>query len=163
MGDNTNLDVPSMGKAKFMSRVSVDENGCWLWTGWVQRNGYGCFKLGGRTGEFVRAHRLSWMVWRGPIPDGLLVCHRCDVRRCVNPDHLFLGTPRDNSVDAFEKGRLKIPTPLQGEQNSFAKLTSADVAAIRTSTESSAALARRYGVDRSTVSVARRGLTWRTA
>ena len=77
-------------------------DGCWLWTGATASYGYGKMMLDGET---VRAHRAAYLLLVGPIPDGLYVLHRCDVRRCVNPAHLFLGTPSDNTKDMLAKGR----------------------------------------------------------
>jgi hypothetical protein len=76
-------------------------SGCWLWPNEAM-NGYG--KLGYR-GSWIRAHRASWIAFNGDIPGGLLVLHKCDVKTCVNPDHLFLGTGRDNMLDLVNKGK----------------------------------------------------------
>ncbi len=99
----------------------VDQSGCWLWrASSCFADGYGHFSYGKGT----RAHRAAWLLWKGEIPDGLFVCHKCDVRNCVNPDHLFLGTCKDNIMDCVSKGRLK------GRQNA-AKLKPEDIPRIR--------------------------------
>lgn len=85
----------------FFSRVNKSES-CWLWTSTLFDNGYGSFHLRGRT---VSAHRASYMIHFGEIPNDLCVCHRCDVRNCVRPEHLFLGTRGDNNKDCAAKGR----------------------------------------------------------
>lgn len=76
---------------------------CWLWTGRIRRDGYAEISFQGKA---VPVHRLSYVVFVGPIPKGMNVCHKCDVRHCCNPDHLFIGTQKDNIVDASKKGRL---------------------------------------------------------
>lgn len=91
--------------ARFWSRVQKSD-GCWLWVHDKTNDGYGYFPVMRDGARERRAHRVSWEMAFGPIPAGLVVCHRCDVRLCVRPDHLFLGTPRDNQNDAIEKGRI---------------------------------------------------------
>ena len=88
-----------------LMRLHVPEpmSGCWLWLGTVNNKGYGLMPL--THGRVVTAHRQSFIHWRGEIPPTLNVLHRCDVRRCINPAHLFLGTIKDNSQDMLRKGR----------------------------------------------------------
>ena len=89
-------------KFKFMRKVQQLDPGCWIWLGNRIRD-YGKFSL---NGKYELAHRVSWKLFKGEIPVGMLVCHTCDVRCCVNPDHLFLGTKQTNADDAREKGRF---------------------------------------------------------
>lgn len=87
---------------RFWNKVDKEtESGCWEWVG-STRNGYGCIRPIGVT---KYSHRVSWELHNGPIPDGLWVLHKCDNRKCVNPDHLFLGTNQDNVNDKMSKGR----------------------------------------------------------
>jgi hypothetical protein len=87
--------------ARFWSRVRKGDD-CWEWLGRTSTNGYGAVWADKRD---RRAHRVAWELVNGPIPDGLYVCHHCDNKRCVRPDHLFIGTATDNMQDALRKGR----------------------------------------------------------
>lgn len=126
---------------------------CWLWTRATNIQGYGRFWDGEK---LVGAHRFSWELHNGSIPVGLFVLHQCDVPSCVNPDHLFLGTHRDNSQDKLNKNR-----EAKGEMNGHAILAKEDVLSIRASKLSQRTLARRYGVDQSTISLVVNHKRWK--
>lgn len=90
---------------------TVEQNGCWCWTGRKSSKGYGKIVVNHKE---LRAHRVSYEVYVCEIPSGMMVCHRCDNPCCTNPDHLFLGTARDNSVDRVQKGRFSPDRDLVG-------------------------------------------------
>jgi hypothetical protein len=145
-----------------MKRKTLDEkfwpyvaksDGCWLWTGHGGSHGYGRINHAFGRDTAIGAHRYSWVLHKGPIPDGMLVCHHCDNRLCVNPDHLFLGTTFDNNRDMTEKGRRR-SNPPKGDASVVAKLSASDVREIRTRRgkgEAVMALAREFGVCESAI------------
>ena len=87
---------------RFLDKIRDGPGDCWEWAGHINPNGYGSCK---HNGVQTVAHRAAWELMRGPIPDTLYVLHRCDVRSCVNPKHLFLGTQADNKQDEISKNR----------------------------------------------------------
>lgn len=115
-------------RIRLLSRIAIKADGCWEYTGARSRKGYGRIGMGGKRGVLTGAHRASWMVHRGEIPAGMQVLHHCDNPPCVNPDHLFVGTPADNMNDKFQKGRA---AGAPGERHPRSKLTEADVQEIR--------------------------------
>lgn len=163
-----------MKSARFMKKVKKSNNGCWLWTGAKSRYGY--FKSCGKS---ERAHRYSWILFRGDIPDGMFVLHKCDNPLCVNPDHLFLGTQTDNMRDAQTKGRLVRPVCpkeslargiangmnthpgiLAGEKNGMSVLSDKqrrEIIKLRLQGEMIGSLALRFGVSKSQISRTCRG------
>lgn len=128
---------------------------CYLWCGAISSDGYGCTSVDGLS---AYAHRLSWEIHYGPIPTGMIVCHKCDVRPCVNPDHLFLGTHADNVADKMAKGRMP---NFCGEANGYAKLTDKDAMAIFLAHGRQRDIGARYGVGQQTVSFIKLKKTWR--
>lgn len=149
---------------RFWAKVRPEPgDACWLWTASTNAHGYGKFGttyLGPGTSKTIAAHRWSWEFNNGPVPDGLGVLHKCDVRLCVNPAHLFLGTNGDNNRDAQVKGRTQ-----QGERHYAAKLDAASVAAVRVryaaGDVSQTQLAAEYGVTQGAIGMALRLKTWK--
>jgi hypothetical protein len=135
--------------ANFWSKVSIPSDfQCWEWTGNFHANGYG------RVGETGRCHRWSYEFFNGPIPDGLLVLHSCDNKKCVNPRHLRVGTHAENVQDAIARGRYKYcgnrkVTPEQAEyiRRNPDKMKLREIAA-------------KFGIAKSTASMIRSGKTW---
>lgn len=155
------ISDPSVG-ARFWEKVDKgDGSGCWLWTGATITSGYGHMSVGGRQGSQLRAPRVSWLIHNGPIPNGMQVCHRCDVRLCVRPDHLFLGTNADNARDMAAKGRMwkqRLVSPPLKKLNRVAALNIALAYAFGKTSQSS--LAARYGVHVNTVNSLLNGHNW---
>lgn len=138
----------------------VDKSGsCWIWTGVTAPNGYGRFQAGGKGSPSIGAHRFSYEMHKGPIPDGMFVMHSCDVRNCVNPDHLSLGTPKDNTHDMIKKGRWKGGIS-RGEKSGAAVLTDEKVRYIRSSPLRNVDLAKELNVYPSVIWNVRHRKTW---
>lgn len=128
---------------------TVSPAGCWEWDGILADNGYGRITVGHK---HLKAHRYSYELFIGPIPEGLWVLHDCDNRRCVNPEHLYAGTPKENARDMHSRGRAWVRS---GAESPAAKLTQKDVDDIRkrlTNGETTRMLGEEYGVHSSTIS-----------
>lgn len=143
--------------ARLKKRVEVQPNGCWYWIGATNKGGYGVIQVDRKP---VSTHRMAFDLFVGPIPKGLFVCHKCDVRKCVNPDHLFIGTHADNTADMVNKGRSA-----HGERSNHVKLTEADVLEIRKMYADGgilqSELAKRFGVSHSLVVKIILGKLWK--
>jgi hypothetical protein len=150
------------GTALFYNNTYPEPNtGCWLYAGNTTGNhGYGFIQAGGKYGYGLSAHRFSYLLHKGEILDNLLVCHSCDNRACVNPDHLFLGTHQDNTNDMRNKGRMSV-----GEKHPISKLKEADIPKIRelfsTGLYTKTSLAAMFGVTRSAIYKIVNGVTWK--
>jgi len=145
---------------RFLEKLELSgkRDDCWIWTAANGRGGYGRFRADGR---MVSAHRFSYDLFNGPIPAGLHVCHRCDVPACVNPEHLFVGTPADNQREMLEKGRA---VRLKGSDHGQARLHENDVRAIRVCYANGGVLQREiatwFGVSHQTISKAINRQKW---
>lgn len=130
----------------------VADSGCWEWSRASTKAGYGVLRIKGKT---ILAHRASHELWVGPIPENHYVCHRCDNPPCMNPEHLFVGTPSENSYDASAKGR----------HSANPRLSAEDVRAIRDELGQGIVqrrIAERYGVCPQTITNIKTGRQWST-
>lgn len=149
-------------RVRFTENYTVNElTNCWEWTGNRDRKGYGRISVGTGTEKHQElAHRVAYKLFKGEIPNGLSVCHHCDNPPCVNPDHLFPGTTRDNNLDAAQKRRIR-NGGLKGSALKQSKLSEEIVAEILRSPEGHACLGRKYSVDTSTIWKIRNGQNWK--
>ena len=134
---------------RFLLKIRPDISGCWLWEGAKNRGGYGRFNWGKKN---CSCHRLSYMLFKGTIPEGLLVRHKCDVRDCVNPEHLEVGTHEDNMEDCFIRGRRS------------SKLSAEEVLTIRELVSSGlndAEVGRAFGVTKANIRAIRIRKSWK--
>ena len=155
-GDPLGRGVLSTGTTleKFYSRIEmVPESGCWIWTATANKHGYGQLRV---NWKMKQAHRYSYEMHKGEIPEGKLVCHKCDVRSCVNPDHLFLGTHQDNANDMVKKGRS-----LSCEKNGRAKLDYDEALFVFTCGLPTKFLAEEFGVSRTLIDRIKTQRSWK--
>lgn len=145
---------------RFLAHVRVNSaSDCWEWTGYVMPNGYGSFKY---LRKGIYAHRMSYLIHKGDIPEGMFVCHACDNRACVNPDHIWVGTGKDNANDRDSKNRHWVQC---GVKSWNARFTEGDVRNIRKQANEGGRgiqtrLAREYGAAKSTIRDIITGHTW---
>lgn len=159
------LKIENMTETQKMERLKksfekhvVKQDGCWGWKGPIAKGGYPVMSCSKEIGS-DRGHRASWIIHNGLIPEGKFVCHSCDNPICTNPDHLWLGTIKDNSEDAKKKGRV-----CHGESRPLAKLKDVDIPEIRkmlVQGVTKAFLSRKYGVSFMCISLIAKGKTWR--
>ena len=142
-------------REKFEKYV-VRKEGCWDWKGCIHHKGYAPMNF--YDNKQKNAHIVSWILHRGKIPDGLFVLHKCDNRKCTNPDHLYLGTQRDNVRDREERS-----LSIKGEKNPKAKLSTQDIPKIIQGLKegfSQSKIARYFGVTQTTISRIKTGIGW---
>ena len=149
--DNMARKIKQSEVERFMSHVHKHDYGCWLCTAYCMKSGYGFFRMPAR---HELAHRVSYRLFNGQI-DARDVMHKCDVRNCVNPEHLVLGTRLENMQDAKLKGRLSI-----GENHGRSKLTSDQVDLIKKSIKLQREIAVEFGITQGHVSCLKSGNTW---
>jgi hypothetical protein len=143
-------------KNAFEDLFEPSGDGCWIWKGTVGNHGYGVSSFASVN---MTAHRISWQLYKGDIPRGLFVLHRCDVRLCVNPDHLFLGSHQENMADCYNKQRNA-----RGDSHGNAKLTCEQVMEIKNTPNNRGAgvfLSKKFGISQGTVSQIRNGSAWK--
>jgi hypothetical protein len=149
-------DYIEIMKSTVKNGIKLNEKGCWEWQGAKHRQGYGHLSFRNKT---TLLHRVSWIIYKGEIPDGLKVCHSCDNPSCCNPEHLFLGTQKDNIKDCAKKKRLR-----RGLGDNLRKLTQSQVDEIRdlsTSGKKRSEIARMFGVKVNCIRNIIKFITWK--
>lgn len=147
-------------KAKYLARVKAhydaDEKGCWIWQKALTGGGYG---ISWYKGKSISAHRLSYLLFKGEIPKGMCILHSCDNKRCINPEHLSVGTNKENTQDALRKGRMAL-----GERQGSSILTTEQVVEIKKKLNLKVKiveLANLFGVDETTIGKIKAGVNWK--
>lgn len=146
---------PDFPEAMELYVERIPESGCWIWMHCFSQK-YPCTRQGDKSA--VKAHIASYRHFKGPIPPGLQVCHKCDIPSCINPDHLFLGTAKDNYDDMVRKGRRR---SVRGIDVNTAKLNEDQVLAIRGETGTQEEIAKKYKVSQTLISQIRKRKIWR--
>lgn len=137
-----------------MNVIKVPESGCWIWMGMISRYGYGRFTFGTKTN--FSAHRTSYELKYGKIPDGMLALHHCDVKCCVNPDHIFIGTQQENMTDKVTKNRQA-----KGESHGMSKLTKEQATEAKFSGAKTSELAKKFNCSAVMIRQIRSGHYWK--
>lgn len=132
-----------------IERMTEKIDGCWIWKGCTTRDGYGVMGIGRKQ---VRSHRASYEAFKGEIPAGMLVCHSCDNPLCVNPDHLFAGTPKQNTQDMIKKGRKASRTDAEHHMTKISHVQRDEIRAMRSGGSTLKAIADCFGVSFKTIS-----------
>lgn len=150
-------------KERLEEQIYYGLDGCWYWTGPLAHKGYGRISMPGKDNmwlDSMKVHRASYEVFKGPIPKGMMICHTCDHPSCLNPDHLFCGSAKDNSDDKIKKGRARY---VRGSQQGKAKFTEREVAVIKRLQGSIRVshLAKAFGVCHSTIASIWNGDNWK--
>jgi hypothetical protein len=143
-------------KERLALRSEPQPNGCIHFLGVKCKNGYGKIRVGGGNRSPFLAHRVAYEIAKGKIPKGFYVCHKCDNRICINPDHLFIGNQTDNMQDASDKGRTA-----RGEKCHASKLKASDIPFIRSDKRTQESIAKYYGVKQSVISRIKNRITWK--
>jgi hypothetical protein len=147
----------------FIDRIGYDvsPDGCHLWRGYVAPNGYARGRIDGLS---VPVHRAAWVAENGPMTFGLDACHKCDVRNCINPEHIFPGSRRENMQDCALKKRLGFHTSPEnmprGERHGAAKLTLEQAMEVWASCDEAGTISKRFGIDGSVVCKIKKGSLW---
>jgi hypothetical protein len=152
-------------ESRFFAKIVKNSDGCWYWIAHRDSGGYGNFRMNGR---LEKAHRASWMIHSGEISKGIEVCHKCDNPPCVNPEHLFLGTPKENMQDCIAKKRFMSPARIaaqtRGSDRYNAKLNEDQVREVHAMFArgiSKAKIARHFGVSYSCTNNILLGISWK--
>ena len=143
---------------KYTDKTSVTE--CWKWQSHCNDQGYAMLSIGGRKGLYARASRISWYLKFGSFDENLYVCHKCDNPSCVNPNHLFLGSAKDNTQDMIRKNRDSEPPQFYGEEVTNHKLMTEEVYDIYNSSLPIKELAEIYNVSKNTIYRIKKGESW---
>lgn len=156
-------EYPERLKVRFLRGIKINsQTGCWEWQKFRNRKNYGCMGIRLKGRSTVRmTHRIAWMIYKGEIPEGLQVCHHCDNPPCCNPDHLFIGTNRDNVLDCQRKGRANT---LYGAKHGMSKLKDQDIIVICQLYAlgfRQPVIATHFGIDQTNVSMIVQGKTWK--
>lgn len=150
--------MKSLQERLLLHIMRITETGCWIWMGSTDGDGYGQINLG--NGKLGRAARVSYALFKGTIPNGLHVLHSCDIRPCINPDHLHLGTHQENMAEMILRGRDRKATP-HGEKHGRSKLTECQVISIRADFRKYREIAADYGVAATQIYKIKNHITWR--